>query len=297
MKWLLPIVAAALLTQPSTPQAVVNELLAADRAFAAAAVTLSPADALLAMFGDEVMVPTPVPRPGWARGTAQAAEALKVNPANQQGHLEWAPVRGGVSADGQHGFTVGYMTHVIADGKTQALKYVAYWTRQASGWRVAAYRRAPADRPPRSGEPLAAALPPALVAPTTDAATLARHRRSLEAAEKAFSDEAQKIGLGPAFAKHGSPDAVNVGPRTSGDFVVGATAIGQSVGQGSEGKPSPVSWAADEGALVASSGDLGVTFGFIRQNTAPPPGQPGAVPFFTIWRRADASAPWRYVAE
>jgi hypothetical protein len=135
------------------------------------------------------------------------------------------------------------------------------------------------------------------MAPTRDAATVARHRSSLEAAEKAFSDDAQKIGLGPAFARHGSPDAVNVGPRTSGEFIVGAAAIGQSVGAGSEGKPSPVSWAADEGSLVASSGDLGVTFGFIRQNTAPPPGQPGAVPFFTIWRRANANEPWRYVAE
>jgi ketosteroid isomerase-like protein len=297
MKWSLAIVAATFLTQPSTPQAVVDELLAADRAFAAAAATRSPADALLAMFADEIVVPTPIPRPGWARGKAQAAEALKANPANQQGHLTWAPIRGGVSADGQHGFTVGYMTHAVADGKTQALKYVAYWTRQPGGWRVAAYRRTPADQPPRSREPMAPALPPALVAPTSDAATIARHRSSLEAAEKAFSDDAQKVGLGPAFAKHGSADAVNVGPRTGGDFVVGSTAIGQSVGQGSEGKPSPVSWAADEGALVASSGDLGVTFGFIRQNSAPAPGQPGAVPFFTIWRRADANAPWRYVAE
>jgi hypothetical protein len=28
-----------------------------------------------------------------------------------------------------------------------------------------------------------------------------------------------------------------------------------------------------------------------------PAGEPTDFPFFTIWRRADASAPWRYVAE
>jgi hypothetical protein len=39
-----------------------------------------------------------------------------------------------------------------------------------------------------------------------------------------------------------------------------------------------------------------VTFGYIRQNAASA-GQPSAFPFFTIWRRADASAPWRYIAE
>ena len=36
-------------------------------------------------------------------------------------------------------------------------------------------------------------LPPAMVAPTTDTATLRQHAESLRAAEQAFSDEAQKI--------------------------------------------------------------------------------------------------------
>jgi hypothetical protein len=29
----------------------------------------------------------------------------------------------------------------------------------------------------------------------------------------------------------------------------------------------------------------------------PVSGQPANFPFFTIWRRANATAPWRYVAE
>jgi hypothetical protein len=58
-----------------------------------------------------------------------------------------------------------------------------------------------------------------------------------------------------------------------------------------------VAWAPDEGSIVASSGDLGVTFGFIRQNTPPPAGQPSAIPFITIWRRASTADPWRYIAE
>jgi hypothetical protein len=174
---------------------------------------------------------------------------------------------------------------------------VAYWVQQADGWRVAVYKRVAVDSAPPSRDLLPPALPVRIVAPTTDAATLARHKTSLEAAEKAFSDEAQQIGLGPAFAKHGSEDAVNVGPRTSPTFVVSAAEIGKSVGAGSEGKPSPVAWAADEGSIVASSGDLGVTFGFIRLNSSGPPARPTAVPFITIWRRPNADAPWRYVAE
>jgi hypothetical protein len=56
-----------------------------------------------------------------------------------------------------------------------------------------------------------------------------------------------------------------------------------------------VSWSADR-AIVASSGDLGVTFGFIRPNAGRPEGA-GATPFFTIWRRADVNDRWRYIAE
>lgn len=285
------------LTQAMTPQAAVDELLAADRAFAAAAAKTTVVPALTVMFADDVAMPTALPKPGFARGKAQATDALNANPVNAQGKVEWAPLRGGVSADGRHGFTVGYMTLIGSEGKQQPVKYVAYWVKQSQGWRVAVYKRVPADQPPPSRATLPPALPPRIVPPTTDTATVARHKASLEAAEKAFSDEAQTIGLGPAFAKHGSADAVNVGPRTSGAFVIGAEAIGENVGAGSEGKPSPLAWAADEGSIVASSGDLGVTFGYIRQHSTSAEGQPNAVPFITIWRRANATAPWRYVAE
>ena len=296
MKWSVFLVIAAALTQSPTPQSVVDELLAADRAFAAASAKTSVVPALTGMFATYVVMPTPLPKPGFARGKAQATEALNANPANKTGRAEWAPLRGGVSADGHHGFTVGYMT-LTNDGKEQPIKYVAYWIKGTDGWRVASYRRTLADQAPSSRAMLPPALPSAIVPVTTDAAIVARHKASLEAAEKAFSDEAQTIGLGAAFAKHGSADAVNVGPRTRADFVVGAAEIGKNVGAGSEGKPSPVSWAADEGSLVASSGDLGVTFGYIRQNGPTKEGQPGAVPFFTIWRRPDVKSPWRYVAE
>lgn len=297
MRLMISCVLGIAFTQPTTPQAAVDELVATDRAFAAAASNTTAVPALTAMFADDVVMPTAVPKPGFARGKAEATEALKANPVNAQGRLDWAPVRGGISADGQHGFTVGYMTLTDAGGKAQAAKYVAYWVKRPQGWRVAVYKRVPADQPPASRDLMPAALPTRTLTPTTDTAVVASYKSSLEAAEKAFSDDAQKMGLGPAFAKHGSADAMNVGPRTSGHFVVGAEAIGRSVGADSEGKPSPVAWAADAGSIVASSGDLGVTFGFIKQNTAPPPGQPGAVPFITIWRRPNTNVPWRYVAE
>lgn len=297
---MLPSLLALLVSQPSgspSPRSVVGELLATDRGFAAKAVDTDAVSALSAMFADDVVMPTASPKPGFARGKAQAIAALRANADNLRGRLAWAPLRGGISADGLHGFTFGYMTLTRQDGSTTPIKYVAYWRRQPEGWRVAVYKRTIADEPPPPHEMMAPAIPERLVAPTTDEATLARHRASLDAAERAFSNEAQTIGLGPAFARHGHADAVNVGPRTSPRFVVGASAIGEAVDAGSRGKPSPVSWAPDEGVLVASSGDLGVTSGCIRPTNAPSDAGPTAIPFITIWRRTSAGAPWRYIAE
>jgi hypothetical protein len=133
---------------------------------------------------------------------------------------------------------------------------------------------------------------PARVIPTTAVASQ-EMIDGLKRAEREFSDAAQRIGIGKAFATFGSEDAVNMGGPNDPGFVVGAAAIGRSIGEGSPGK-SPVSWSADR-ALVSPRGDLGITFGRIRSND-PAKKDPG-VPFFTIWRRADSSSPWRYIAE
>ena len=141
------------------------------------------------------------------------------------------------------------------------------------------------------------ALPIRLVPVSTDPAALPRHRDSLEQAERAFSRAAQSIGLDAAFARYGSADAINMGGSDRPDLIVGAAAIGRAVGAGTPADSSPVSWAPDR-VIVASGGDLGITFGMIRSNAPQPPGSaaPGT-PFFTIWRRLGPDQPWRYVAE
>lgn len=278
----------------ATPQAAVDELLATDRAFAAAADKADVAGALGPMFADDVVMPVPPGR--FAMGATAAIQALRSNPAHAGARIEWAPIRGGVSADGQHGFTFGYMTLHRPDSTPMPLKYMAYWVKRPEGWRVAAYKRArrgAGDAPTGMMEP---ALPPRLVEPTTDSATIARFRASLDSAERAFSDSAQQIGLGAAFTHYGSPDAVNVGGPDDSTFIVGAEAIGRAVGTGMPTNSSPVSWAPDR-VIVSSSGDLGVTIGYIRPNGSSALRQAAGIPFFTIWRRATPDDPWRYVAE
>jgi ketosteroid isomerase-like protein len=282
--------------QPAqSPQAAVDELLAADRQFSATGAKLDAVASISAMFADDVAM-MPVPPDGFARGKAKALEALAANPDYANSRVEWTPVRGGISADGRHGFTFGYMTLHRPDASRVPLKYLSYWVKQPQGWRVAVYKRTRGADVSGPHELMPAALPAQLVTPTTDAAAIERHRASLDKAERAFSDEAQKIGIGPAFEKYGSADAINLGPATQPRVTVSAAAIGRSIGGDGPPAGSPVSWAPDQ-VIVASSGDLGVTVGMLRWNSAPAAGQPATIPFITVWRRASASEPWRYVAE
>jgi ketosteroid isomerase-like protein len=276
-----------------SPRAAVDELLAADRAFSLAAAKVDVTAGLSAMFADDVVMPTPSGR--FAEGKAAAVKALQGNADNATARIEWTPVRGGISADGRHGLTLGFMTLRRADGTTMPLKYLAYWVKQPGGWRVAAYKRTRASEAAPSLAPMAPILPERLVPPTTDATAVAEHKTTLDEAERSFSADARRIGLGAAFAEYGSADAVHLGPATEPGLVVGPEKISRSVSEGQPPGGSTISWAPDR-VIVASSGDLGVTIGMIRPD-APAAGQPAAFPFFTIWRRATPDAPWRYVAE
>jgi ketosteroid isomerase-like protein len=277
---------------PATPQAAVDELLAADRAFAAKAATVNVITALVPMFADDVVLFGPGAP---ADGKAAAEAALRGNPDNAASRLRWAPIRGGISADAHHGFTVGYMTLTTPAGDQVPLKYLAYWIKSPAGWRVAVYKRVRAPQPPSSVDLMPASLPARLVPVREDPQAMITFVADLKQAEQAFSDAAQKIGLGPAFARFGSADATNLGPGSA--VMVGADAIGKAIGGDSPAPVSPVVWSADR-AIVASSGDFGVTMGAIRQKAPNPDGKPAAPqPFFTIWRRADSKSPWRYIAE
>ena len=278
----------------SSPQAAVDGLLAADRAFSAASANTDVIAGLSAMFADTVVMPGADGQ--FANGRAAAINALRGNADNSRSRIEWVPVRGGVSADGRHGFTLGLMTLRRPDSTSVPMKYLAYWLNGAEGWRVAAYKRARAAAAQSAIDAMPPALPDRLVPPSTDPAAIARFTESLDEAERAFSHDAQRIGIGAAFAQYGTADAVNLGGVTEAGFVVGSERIGRMVAAGSPAGGSAVSWAPDR-VIVASSGDLGVTIGMIRRNTPPPAGQPEAFPFFTVWRRPSPNAPWRYVAE
>ena len=279
------------LVTAQNPQQAADDLLAADRAFSAASAKTDLVAGLTAMFASDVAMMAPGEI---AYGAARAAEALKANPANAGAKAVWTPRRVGLSADGRDGFTAGVMTISRADGTTAPAKYLAYWRKEPAGWRVLVYKRVPAKAAPPD-EAVTYLLPPRLVAPAGDAAALDRDRDSLAEAERSFSRDAQTMGIGPAFKHYGSPDAINLFGPDGLTFLMGNDAIGENVGSGQPPNFSPVTWGPDK-TIIAASGDFGVTVGYIVPKT-PKEGAPPRQAFFTIWRRASASAPWRYIAE
>jgi hypothetical protein len=277
----------------SNPQVAFESLMEADRAFASAAKTTDLVTALSSMFVGNVVLQS---RGRLVRGVDSARIALAADTLNARSRASWTPVGGGVSSDGEHGFTYGYMTATRADGSTQPLKYLAYWVRGESGWRVAVYKRSLRA----AGEVSLAQLPPSmpqLGLPRGDAATAQRYADELSLAEHAFSRDATPMGLGPAFVKWGAPDAINLGGQ-SVEIVRGPEAIGKLVGASWQ-PGSTISWAPEQ-VIVSSTGDLGVSIGTIKVATPATAERPAAnqeIAFFTVWKRKWPTDPWRYVAE
>lgn len=281
MQLILTTIALAAAAPAPASSAAYQQLLAADRGWAARAATTNLADGLAQMFdADAVLVSGGLP--DLVRGRDAIRARLAARPENLASKVEWTPVSGGVSADGTHGYTYGALTVRPEGGAPVAQKYLAYWVKRSEGWRVFAYKRAGR----REIGPLAVA--PVVIGTGRRADDA---RSTLAASEKAFSDEAQQIGLRAAFTKWGRAESVNIGAADA--VAVGSEAIGTGVAGPDPG--SPVTWAADQ-LIVAPSGDMGMTYGLLHAK-APPPGQPATIPFFTVWARPRPGDPWRYVAE
>jgi hypothetical protein len=288
---MLPALFLALLflAAPATAKSGLDDLLAADRAFAVQSAKLDPVAGITAMLDDEAAMP--LPGKGVLVGKAAMIEAFRASPAFKDGHVSWAPVRGGISADGTQGFTYGFLSVGSGDPAKRDRKYLAYWVRRSAGWRVVAYRQIPREAGAVSTAMMAAALPGFTAKVKSNAKRIAAHQASLVAAEKAFSDRAQVVGLKQAFREYGRQDSMNM--YSGAGFTIGADAIAANF---KEEGPARIHWGTER-SFVASSGDLGVSIGMIRPNAPPKAGEPEGFPFFTVWKREKRGAPWKYIAE
>ena len=275
------------------PTAAADELLAADRALAQEASRLDLITALGRVFADDVIMPTPT---GHVHGRDSALAALRANAENATSRISWTPIRVGVASDGEHGFTLGYMTTHRANGAEIPGKYLAYWVKKDDAWRAAVYRRVgrPAGDVPLA---LRTSSIPTRGLPVGDGQRRMFWERELRAAEGHFAAESQELGVPNAFRKWGAPDAMNAGNGPSWVTTPDSIAAGMEAGGGSQN--TTLVWGSDE-VIVSSTGDLGVSIGVIRattRSTGTAPASTRVFPFFTIWKRATPQEPWRYVAE
>ncbi|HEY0629374.1 MAG TPA: hypothetical protein VGD23_08600 [Sphingomicrobium sp.] len=281
--------ALALLSVPAAarsadPKVAVEELLTADRGFSEQAAKAADIPTGLAPMLDAEVV-MPVPGKGNLAGRDTVIAALRDNPGLKEGKANWAPVRGGISADGTHGFTYGFLSLTGGDPARRERKYLSYWIKRPEGWRVAAYRQQVREPGEVSREMIAPSLPSFAAEPAADSA---EHQRSVAAAEKSFSDRAQAVGLQAAFREYGREDAMNM--YAGAGFDIGLDAV--TAGFKEEG-PAKIHWSTEK-SFAASSGDLAVSIGTIKPND--PKAGPD-FPFFTVWRRDGPDKPWRYIAE
>lgn len=272
--------------KPADPKVAVEELLAADRAFStAAAKATNPVMIFEIMLDPDAVMPSPK---GNAIGRDAVLAVFRENPSYKEGKVSWAPIRGGISADGMQGFTYGFLSLTGGDPARRERKYLAYWVKQPEGWRVVAYRQQVRQAGEVSRAMIAPSLPAFTADPTDDPKVIAGHNISVAAAEKAFSDRAQVVGLKTAFREYGRPDAMNM--YGGAGFAYGLDAV---VAGFKEGDPTTIHWSTER-SFAASSGDLAVSIGTIKPND---PKDGAGFPFFTVWRRDGPDQPWRYIAE
>ena len=279
--------AAPVAAKAAEANPALQTLLAADRGFSTEAAKASdPVAGLGAMFDDEVVMP--FPGKGQLIGRDNVLAIFRESPSYKNGKVSWAPIRGGISADGTHGFTFGFLSVTGGDPARRQRKYLAYWIKRPAGWRVVAYRQLVREAPGEVSKDLLPPSLPGIADQANRAANAESIKQSLAAAEKAFSDRAQVVGLKKAFHEYGREDAMNM--FAGSGFSLGLDAV---VANFKEEGPAKINWSTER-SFVAPSGDLGVSIGTIRSND---PKEEVSFPFFTIWRRDDPLKPWRYIAE
>lgn len=279
----LLLLAAPVGAKPADPRATVNELLTADLTFSVeAAKAADPVAGISAMLDKDVVMPSPK---GHAVGREAVIDLFRENPSYQEGIVTWWPIRGGISADGTHGFTYGFLTVSAGDPARRDRKYLSYWIKRQEGWRVVAYRQQVRPAGEVSKEMLPPSLPEFTAAPAAESSA---HQQSVAAAEKDFSDRAQIVGLKQAFGEFGRRDAMNM--YGGAGFAYGLDAV---VAGFKEEGPAKIHWGTER-SFAAPSGDLAVSIGTIKPND---PKDGAGFAFFTVWRRDGPDKPWRYIAE
>lgn len=226
----------------------VASVISAEQAFAVLAAEVGTREAFLAVLADDAIV---------FRPRAVSARAWFESQRPSQGLLAWQPILADASAAGDMGFTTGPWTYrAEKDGRPAAFgNYFTVWRRGEDGrWRVVIDHGTSNTQP----DSIPALVHPdhELVRPDAgglNASPLGDTRALLDT-DRAFSGAATRHGLHAALAGYVAADVRAL--RDGSHPIVGITALRDYVAA----RPGAVAWQPLGGA-VASSGDLGYTYG------------------------------------
>ena len=257
---------------PQANAQVVDEFIAAERAFAAFTAERGIRAGFLAHLAHDGVVFTPLARNG--------IEAYSAAPQSETTVLEWAPIFAEASAGGDLGYTTGpWQTRPApGDSVNGSGYYFSIWRRDDEGrLRVVLDLGTGADAPVRVDRTSAVEVPPRPGFRTT-ASRSAGALASLEMADEAFARadaRSRRKALTDFFARDGI--------HNDGGSWVRARAVAERA------PDAGVRWHR-RGSYVATSGDLGYSWGeYLLGHGTQPSGNE-----VRIWRRL-ASGEWRIV--
>lgn len=124
---------AACASAPPTTD-IVEDMMAADRLFAAMAVEEGVPAAFAAYAAEDVQMFPDGGQP--YAGRDQLVQRFSGWPEGAR--LSWEPVEGTAASSGDLGFTWGRFVMTLPDGTTEHGKYVSVWQKEEGGWKFIA---------------------------------------------------------------------------------------------------------------------------------------------------------------
>jgi ketosteroid isomerase-like protein len=215
--------------------------------------------------------------------------------APERSTYQWRPLGGGVSLDGQGGYTYGIATTAVPNAEgaptVRLDRYLAFWRRGPDHiWRIIAYADVGGPPPGPNVQVPSAEFPPTLTIPRGRRADAVRQVRE---ADSAFALAADLQGTGIAFATYVAPQGVVF---SGSEIVIGTDAV-RALYDEQQRAGGTLNWRPVYADAV-ESGDLGWTVG---EYVFTGRGINGSVvqrfgKYLTIWKK-QPDGDWRFVVD
>jgi len=223
-----------------------------------------------------------------------AARALIADTVDVPPTVAWQPLGGDLSADRRAGYTFGVAARTLGNDSVSVERYIAFWKRDGGGapWRIAAYVEVASPFRTNAVTDASAALPQSFTTSPRDPTTRTHGLLALMGADSAFSDLADRIGVGTAFANTVAPEGavfagteLVVGPKAVRDFYASRDAA------------MGLAWHPIYADIAASS-DLGFTIGQYISTGRGPTGAASQTfgKYMTVWQRQPDGS-WKFVVD